>query len=117
MNYIFIGVLGTFGFSGSYFIGLGHTTMTQNCLNMFYADHYLVFLIRLVSFLQIFSVFPLIFHTCRTWFFRAFHIDDPSGGRFTLFNIGAFLVALIIAIVYPKVGQLLGLVGGIIGFG
>lgn len=28
LNYIFIGVLGTFGFSGTYFIALGHTTLT-----------------------------------------------------------------------------------------
>lgn len=84
---------------------------------MFYADHILVFLIRLVSFLQIFSVFPLIFHTCRQWLFRFCHCDDLSGPKFSIFNITAFLVSLAIAIVYPKVGSLLGLVGGIIGFG
>ena len=70
LTYILIGCLGYLGFSGSYFAG---RSITQNCLNMFAVGHPAVFIIRAASFIQIFSVFPLLFNITRDWFYRSFY--------------------------------------------
>ena len=56
--YIFSGILGYFGFTGSHF----HEPIKQNLLQMFNAKNALAFVVRTASFLQMFTVFPILFH-------------------------------------------------------
>ena len=113
MTYSLIGVGGYFGFSGSYFEGL---PIKQNLLNMFSTKNPFATFIRLCSFLQIFSVYPLFFHVVRTQFFRILFEGEIQGLYFYLFNFIVSLPGLLLAIWYPNVGDLLGFAGAFIGF-
>lgn len=58
ISYICVGVLGYIGFSGSKF----KEYIEENSLLMFPATNVLAFIVRLCSFFQMFTVFPILFH-------------------------------------------------------
>jgi hypothetical protein len=91
---------------------------------MFSPKHPLVFVIRAISFFQVFSVFPLLYYVSRDWYYRSFlplkgdgpEHEEYSGWRFYLFNFVFLFFPLILAIFYPNVGSLLGILGGVVGY-
>lgn len=112
LTYCVIGICGYFGFSGSYFEGL---PIKQNLLNMFGTDNPIATFIRVCSFFQIFSVYPLLFHVVRVQFFRTFFDEELHGKPFYIFNFIFSLPCLILAIWFPNVGSLLGYCGSYTG--
>ena len=113
MTYSMIGIGGYFGFSESYFEGL---PIKQNLLNMFSTKNPFATFIRLCSFLQIFSVYPLLFHVVRTQFFSLILKNEIKKLHFYLFNLIVSLPGLLLAIWYPNVGDLIGFAGAFLGF-
>ena len=75
-TYISVGVMGSIGFTGSYFsyYYVFHKTsmMEQNCMNMFEVKDILAFFMRLALFALLFCSFPLINHFFRTFCFQLF---------------------------------------------
>ena len=112
LTYCIIGVCGFLGFSGEYFQG---APIMQNILNMFATSHPIATFIRVCSFTQIFSVYPLLFHVVRVNFTRTFFENGLEGKGFYLYNLLASLPWAILAIWYPRVGNLLGYAGGVVG--
>ena len=112
LTYLVIGIFGYFGFSGSHFEGL---PIKQNILNMFSTKNPLATFVRLCSFFQIFSVYPLLFHVVRVQFFRTFFNEELHGAPFYIFNFVMSLPSLMISIWFPNVGSLLNYSGSYIG--
>jgi hypothetical protein len=83
LTYCIIGLFGYIGFSGSHFEGMD---IKQNILNMFSTKNPIATVVRIVSFIQIFSVYPLLFHVVRVQFFRTFFSEELHGIPFYLFN-------------------------------
>ncbi|CAI2364283.1 unnamed protein product [Moneuplotes crassus] len=111
-TYCIIGICGYFGFSGSYFKGM---PIKQNLLNMFPTSNPIATLVRVVSFIQIFSVYPLLFHIVRVNFFKAIGKIEFEGYVFYIYNFIASLPCVVLAIWYPRVGDMLGYCGSILG--
>lgn len=110
--YIAAGILGYIGFGGATFV----VDIKQNSLLMFESDDVLAFIIRTCSFLQMFTVFPILFHILReqssTILFR--HPDMPRK-QSIIFNLVFLAMATCVGAFYPKVGDILGIVGAICG--
>lgn len=79
-TYMFIGIFGYFGFMGVYFAphmlaNVGQDPngpLTQNCIQMFQETDVLGFLLRIVTFLVVFSAFPILHHFFRAGILKVF---------------------------------------------
>jgi hypothetical protein len=110
LTYCVIGICGYIGFSGTFFKGI---PIKQNLFNMFATSNQFATFIRICSFIQGFSEYPLLFHVVRYQFFVITTGDEPSGPLFYVYNFIASLPCVILAIWFPNVGSMLGYAGSI----
>jgi len=112
MSYTIVGISGYIGFSGSSF----DKPIEQNSLAMFDATSILPTIIRLASFFQMFTVFPILFHIIRemvsSTLFKQPTMSIKAG---LIFNFCAITVTTLIGFTVPKVGSILGKAGAISG--
>ena len=79
---------------------------------MFGTTHILAFLVRSLSFLQMFTVYPLLTHIARNQLVAALTGEkDLKGMKLFVVNILFILPPLAFGIFYPQVGSLLGYIG------
>ena len=116
LSYTLVGSLGYLGFSGSLFkLDIWNT---QNLLYMFKATDILAFIVRVTCFLQMFSVYPMLFWITRNFFSSILNKGNEMNGKSALiFNAALILIATAIGATFPKVGSILGYVGGFVGLG
>ncbi|CAI2365038.1 unnamed protein product [Moneuplotes crassus] len=116
LSYSLVGSLGYLGFSGYTF--KANIRETENLLYMFSATDMLAFVIRIICFCQMFSVYPMLFCVIRNQFGTIFYQGrELSNDIYLAFNATLLIVATIIGATFPKVGSILGYVGGFIGLG
>ena len=85
---------------------------------MFEATDILAFIVRVTWFLQMFSVYPMLFWITRNLFTSILNKGKEMSNRASLiFNGALILIATIIGATFPKVGSILGYVGGFVGLG
>ena len=116
LSYSLVGTLGYLGFSGYKFDK--DIRETQNLLLMFEATYVPAFLVRITCFLQMFSVYPMLFCITRNQFQSIIYKGrEMTKTASLIFNATIILLATIIGATFPQVGSILGYVGGFIGLG
>ncbi|CAG9317832.1 SLC38A9 [Blepharisma stoltei] len=110
--YFLIGTLGYFGFKGNGFT----QDITQNALDMFASTNILAFIMRIVLFTQMFTVYPMIMFLVRSQFFGYYYgTDYPSRKHIFIYSLVVCSATTLIASVYPSVGVIAGIVGAFCG--
>ena len=89
----------------------------QDCINMFETTNPLAFIMRIALFCLLFCCFPLVNHFLRSLAFQILfrgrtEIDQKT---FTITTISLLMVPTLVAIIYPKVASVLGIIGSVAG--
>lgn len=112
LSYTIVGIVGYIGFSGSKF----NKDIESNSLLMFGPTELLPIIVRLASFFQMFTVFPILFHILRemvsSLIYKTPELSVKAG---LFFNLVFIVVTTFIGIFVPKVGSILGKAGAISG--
>ncbi|OMJ68181.1 hypothetical protein SteCoe_34444 [Stentor coeruleus] len=112
-SYMSIAVIGYFGFKGN---GFPQKNISQNALDMFSPTNPLAFIVRIILFTQMLTVYPMILYFVRTQFFGFFYgTDYPSKKHVFIMSIICSSLTTIVASVYPNVGLIVGFVGAFCG--
>lgn len=98
VTYMFIGVFGYFGFMGVYFSAHmlenagkdPNGPLTQNCIQMFQETDLLGFFLRVVTFLVVFSAFPILHHFFRAGILKIFFESRVGKKRARRVNTASF---------------------------
>ncbi|CAI2361314.1 unnamed protein product [Moneuplotes crassus] len=107
--YIFIGTLGYIGFSQD-------VEYNQNCLNIFPPKHVFAFIARIVIFIQLIMIYPLLYHIMRMQVsLLLFQKETMSRAVSIMSNVILIGFNMILGSVYPQVGSMIGLFGSILG--
>lgn len=126
-SYISVGIMGSIGFSGTYFdayylthlkdgFDMKNLSIDQNCMQMFTTTDVLAFIMRMALFALLFCCFPLINHFLRSLIFQLVFRDKEVAHKwFVVVNFGNHFIPTMITIFYPKVGSILGQIGSIAG--
>ena len=111
--YFLIGLLGYFGFKGN---GFPQGTISQNALDMFQPTNPFAFVIRIVLFVQMSTVYPMVSYLVRVQLFVYFYgTDYPSRKHIVVFSLTMTSLTTLITIVYPNVGSIVAFFGAICG--
>ena len=126
LSYAICGVLGYIGFLGtdfsSYFTKHYSDTalrslIDQNCLNMFDYTNIAAFMLRIAVFMLLFTTYPLVAYFLNDILLKLFFRDkEPSKVVAFSLTISISAIPLLLSIVYPSIGTILGYVGAISGF-
>ena len=113
MSYLSIAIIGYFGFKGN---GFPQSSISQNALDMFSPTNPLAFIVRIILFTQMFTVYPIVIYFIRAQFFGyVYGTDYPSAKHIFLLSIIISSSTTLVASVYPKVGTIVGIVGAFCG--
>lgn len=83
---------------------------------MFAPDNAFAFVIRLVVFVQMLTVFPMVLYITRCQFFGFFYGDVfPSRRRVYAYSLATCGLTTIVASSYPQVGSIAGYTGAFCG--
>ena len=126
LSYAICGSLGYIGFLGyefkQYFIDNYSDTalrslIDQNCLNMFDYTNVAAFLLRIAVFMLLFTTYPLVAYFLNDILLKLFFRNKEVGKMVSLgLNISISFIPLVLSIVYPSIGTVLGYVGAVAGF-
>lgn len=126
LSYAICGVLGYIGFVGyefkDYFIRnysdeALRSLVDQNCLNMFEYTNIAAFCLRIAVFMLLFTTYPLVAYFLNDILLKLFFRDREVGKWISFgLNISITAIPLLLSIVYPNIGTVLGYVGAIAGF-
>ena len=112
-SYLSIAVIGYFGFTGN---GFPQSAITQNALDMFSSTNPLAFMIRIILFTQMFTVYPMIMYIMRMQFFGFIYgTDYPSKGHVFIMSLVTCSTTTLVSSIYPNVGTIVGIVGAFCG--
>ena len=113
MSYLSIAIIGYFGFKGN---GFPQSSISQNALDMFSATNPLAFVVRIILFTQMFTVYPIIIYFVRAQLFGYFYgTDNPSAKHIFIFSLIISSSTTLVTSVYPTVGTIVGIVGAFCG--
>jgi sodium-coupled neutral amino acid transporter 9 len=108
-TYIFIGILGYVGFSGSDF----SPEFKMNWFQFYKSDNYFIFALRLLNVVQLSSIFPILTFVIRRQFFSiACSRYLNSTFHIVLFNVFLIILCIIVlSLTYDNLGELIGYIG------
>ena len=109
-TYIFIGIMGYIGFSGSYF---DSEIFLDNWFRFFTSDNYYILALRLLNVVQLISIFPVLFFVVRNQLFNTFFEQYISSiSHIILFScILLLLCLLVLYFCYDVLSSLISYIG------
>jgi hypothetical protein len=123
MSYTLCGVMGYFGFSGTYFTSdTNYEGIKSNCLFMFPPENIFATIIRFATFFQLLAAMCLMFACQRAQIYLLIYGDaeraEKQPLKVTIFTNFCILIApFALSIFYPDVGKLAGYLGSMAGLG
>lgn len=118
LSYCLCGILGVYGFSSTKLFGEGHSISDyQNCINSFDITNPLAIFIRVCVFFQIFACCSLIFACQRSQILLlATGSQEASSMKINyILNVLILIPPGLLAVLYPEVGVLAGILGSLGG--
>jgi sodium-coupled neutral amino acid transporter 9 len=95
-TYIFIGIMGYIGFSGSYF---DSEIFVDNWFRFFKSDNYYILALRLLNVVQLISIFPVLFFVVRNQLFNTF-FEQYISSIFHIILFSFILLLLCLLVLY-----------------
>lgn len=123
MSYTICGVMGYFGFSGTYFTSdSNYKGIKSNCLFMFPPENILATIIRFATFCQLLAAMCLMFACQRSQIYLLIYGDadrsEKQPMKITILTNFCILIApFMLSIFYPDVGKLAGYLGSFSALG